>query len=141
MVLPGKMSSVCTKSRSERYTILISDDDPGVRRALQLLLRSRGYTVFGYTSGRALLEDPQAKNADFIILDYRMPDIDGLVILNRLRRQGWQGGAILISGFYDDTLARRAREAGFDQVIPKPIIGRAVLDAVRRHSLRPRGTA
>ena len=126
-----------TKPRLGRYTILISDDDPGVRRALQLLLRSRGYAVCAYTTGQALLDDPQAKAADFIILDYRMPDVDGLVILDRLRCLGWQGGAVLISGFYDEVLAVRAREAGFDQVIPKPIIGRAILDAVRRHASRP----
>lgn len=105
-----------------------------MRRGLQLLLRSRGYAVSGYTTGSALLADPRAREADCVILDYRMPDIDGFVLLDRLQQQGWRGGAILISGFYDDALEARARAAGFDQVIPKPVIGRAVLEAVRRYS-------
>lgn len=131
------MSSESSKCNAH-CTILVSDDDPGVRRALQLLLRSRGYAVFGYTSGSALLADPRAKDADCVILDHRMPDMDGLLILDRLRMQGWRGGAILISGFCDESLARRAREAGFDQLIAKPVIGRAILAAVRRYSAQPR---
>lgn len=129
------MLSVSPKPSVRRYTILVSDDDPGVRRGLQLLLRAGGYAVSGYTTGSALLADPRAREADCVILDYRMPDIDGLTLLDTLRRQGWRGGAILISGFYDEDLERRARAAGFDQVIAKPMIGRAVLEAVRRSTL------
>ena len=103
-----------------RYTILVSDDDPGVRRSVQLLLRSRGYKVYGYTTGRALLADPRANEADCVILDYRM------------------GHAIMISGFHDVVLAQRAAEAGFDHIIAKPLIGRALLDAVGQHSAQNR---
>ncbi|WP_319296216.1 response regulator [Sphingobium sp.] len=132
------MSSIGSTPHDRRYTILVSDDDPGVRRGLQLLLRSRGYTVSGYTSGSALLADPRAKNADCVILDYRMPDIDGFAILRHLRQSGWSGRAIMISGFHDLVLARRAAEAGFDHVISKPVIGRAILDAVGQHSAQSR---
>lgn len=131
------MLSVSSR-RERRYTILVSDDDPGVRRGLQLLLRSRGYTVCGYTTGSALLADPRAKDADCVILDYRMPDIDGFTILQNLRQNGWTGHAIMISGFHDAVLAKRAAEAGFDHVIAKPLIGRALLDAVGRYSAQSR---
>ena len=57
------MPSVRSTQHDGRYTILVSDDDPGVRRGLQLLLRSRGYAVWGYTTGHALLADPRAKEA------------------------------------------------------------------------------
>lgn len=121
-----------------RYTILVSDDDPGVRRSVQLLLRSRGYKVYGYTTGRALLADPRANEAHCVILDYRMPDIDGFAILRHLRQTGWSGHAIMISGFHDVVLAQRAAEAGFDHIIAKPLIGRALLDAVGQHSAQNR---
>ncbi|MBS88177.1 MULTISPECIES: response regulator [Sphingomonadales] len=119
---------------NRKYRVLLSDDDPAVRRALHLLLRSHGYQVCGYTTGRALLADPEALDAHCVILDYRMPDIDGFAMLEQLRAQGWNGTAIMISGFHDNCLVRRAHEAGFDHVIPKPLIGRAVLDAVGRHA-------
>ncbi|WP_252365047.1 response regulator [Sphingobium yanoikuyae] len=90
------MPSVRSTQHDGRYTILVSDDDPGVRRGLQLLLRSRGYAVWGYTTGHALLADPRAKEADCVILDYRMPDIDGFAMLRHLREIGWSGRAIMI---------------------------------------------
>jgi FixJ family two-component response regulator len=83
------MPSVRSTQHDGRYTILVSDDDPGVRRGLQLLLRSRGYAVWGYTTGHALLADPRAKEADCVILDYRMPDIDGFAMLRHLREIGY----------------------------------------------------
>src|SRR3546814_19413251 len=68
-----------------------------------------------------------------VILDYRMPDIDGCAMLRHLREIGWSGRAIMISGFHDTLLAWRAAEAGFDHVLAKPLIGRALLDALDRH--------
>lgn len=97
------------------------------------MLRSRGYHVSGYTSGQALVSDPDALSAHCVVLDYRMPDIDGFAILQQLRERGWTGSAIMISGFHDAVLARRAREAGFDHVLAKPLIGRALLEAIGRH--------
>nr|WP_253717898.1 response regulator [Sphingomonas sp. AP4-R1] len=97
------------------------------------MLRSRGYHVSGYTTGRALVSDPEALAANCVIVDYRMPDIDGFAILGQLREKGWTGSAIMISGFHDLALAQRAREAGFDHVLAKPLIGRALLDVIRRH--------
>ena len=113
--------------------VLVSDDEPAIRRSLHLLLRSRGYNVNGYTTGTALLSDPNALTADCAILDYKMPDIDGFAILKQLRDRGWQGGAILISGFHDRGLFSRAIEAGFADVLAKPLRGRDVLDAVACH--------
>ncbi|MDF0544142.1 response regulator [Sphingobium sp. H39-3-25] len=127
------MSSIDSTPLDRRYTILVSDDDPGVRRALQLLLRSRGYAVSGYTSGSALLADRCAKDADCVILDYHMPDIDGFAMLRYLRHTGWSGHAVMISGFHDGVLAQRAAEAGFDLVIAKPLIGRVLLQAIERY--------
>lgn len=114
------------------YTILVSDDDAAIRRSLQLVLNARGYQARGYTSGSALIADPRALSADCIVVDYRMPDIDGLTLLCRLRGKGWRGRAILISAYHDRWLERRAREQGFDEVIPKPFIRGAILDAIAR---------
>lgn len=128
------MSPTIGDAAEQRFTILLSDDDHAVRRSIQLMLRSRGYRVRSYTSGSALLADPQSLDADCLIVDYRMPDIDGLALLKGLRSQGWQGSAIMISAYHDPQLEERAREAGFDSVIAKPIIFRAVLEAVARYS-------
>ena len=101
--------------------ILLSDDDASVRRSLHLLLRARGFGVLAYASGTALLLDPQMQSGDCLVVDYLMPDIDGISILRQLRSAGWCGPAILITAHYADTLAESAREAGFAAVLEKPL--------------------
>lgn len=111
-------------------TVLISDDDLTVRRSLQLMLCAYGYDVQSYTSGRALLADPCATAADYLVIDYRMPDVDGVTVLQSLRARGWRGRAILVSAYCDSALEAKARAAGFDDVIAKPFIARAVREAI-----------
>jgi FixJ family two-component response regulator len=107
--------------QSGRPRILLSEDDPAVRRSIQLLLVSRGYDVRAYTSASALLSDPLALAAKGLIADYRMPDVDGITMLKRLRAAGWNGAALLITGFPARELVRRAASEGFHAVLEKPL--------------------
>jgi FixJ family two-component response regulator len=115
-----------------RARLLLVEDDPGVRRSLQLLLRGRGFEVRAYASGLALLADPTALGAVCLVADYRMPEIDGLLILRRLRELGWQGQALLITAFPSARLVDQAMAAGFSRVIEKPLVEAALVDAVQR---------
>ena len=124
------MSVHIGQSYRHPFTILVSDDDPGVRRSTQLMLRAQGFRVRAYTSGSALLADPRSLHADCLVVDFRMPDIDGLSLLERLRAKGWCGCAIMISAYHDDALEREARRVGFEHVISKPLIARALLEAI-----------
>lgn len=115
-----------------RARLLLVEDDPGVRRSLQLLLRGRGFEVRAYASGLALLADPTALGAVCLVADYRMPEIDGLLILRRLRELGWQGQALLITAFPSARLVDQALAAGYSRVIEKPLVEAALVDAVQR---------
>jgi FixJ family two-component response regulator len=115
-----------------RVRLLLVEDEPSVRRSLQLLLRGRGFDVRAYASGLDLLADPTILTAGGLITDYRMPDIDGFQILGRLRDQGWTGSALLITGFPSAGLAERVKQAGFDKIIEKPLVDAALFDAVER---------
>jgi FixJ family two-component response regulator len=108
------------------------EDDPAVRRSLQLLLRGRGFDVRAYASGLDLLADPTSLLARGLIADFRMPDADGLMVLQTLRARGWTGSALLITGFPIRGLTERAVAVGFDRVIQKPLIDGAFADAVER---------
>lgn len=107
--------------QAERPRILLSEDDPAVRRSIQLLLVSRGYDVRAYTSASALLSDPLVHSAIGLVADYRMPDVDGITMLRRLRASGWQGAALLITGFNADNLVQCAAKEGFHAVLEKPL--------------------
>ena len=112
--------------------IILSEDDVGVRRSLHLLLRSKGYEVLSYTSATALLLDPGAHQCDCLVVDYRMPDIDGISMLTALRAAGWTKPAILITGHYSQELADRAMAAGFSNVLEKPFGEHMLLASISR---------
>lgn len=116
----------------ERATILLVEDDPGVRRSLQLLLQARGYLVRAFASGIDLLADPASVKAACLVADYRLDGLDGLAVQRQLRARGWRGGAILITAFNDKDLAEQARAEGFSDVIDKPLLERALSGAVAR---------
>lgn len=126
------MGILVQKVASTAARILVSEDDPSVRRSLQLLLRSRGFDVRAYTSGNALLLDPQARSGDCLVVDYCMPDIDGIAMLKRLRSTGWSGPAILITAHYADSLAASGREAGFAAVLEKPLGDNILLQTIEQ---------
>lgn len=115
-----------------RARILLVEDDPGVRRSLQLLLHGRGFEVRAYASGLALLADATALEAVCLVADYRMPEIDGLLILRRLRELGWRGQALLITAFPSAGLIDQALAAGYSRVIEKPLVEAALVEAVGR---------
>lgn len=69
-----------------------------------------------------------------LVADDRMADVDGLAILQALRAKGWCGKAIMVSANCDQSLDLRARKAGFDEVIAKPLVARAIIDAIARYA-------
>ena len=119
-----------TPSTKRRPVMLLVEDEPAVRRSLQLVLQGSGFTVRSYGSGATLLADPDAGGADGLVADYRLPDGDGLSVLRGLRAVGFRGQAILITAFGSSDLVVRAREAGFDRVLEKPLGDRVLRDAI-----------
>ena len=116
----------------KRQKILIAEDDPGVRRSLQLLLQGRGYDVRSYASGAALLADRTARDAACVVADYAMPDIDGMALLREMRAEGWPGAAVLITAYHSRNLEERAAIEGFASVIEKPLPESLLVETVGR---------
>ena len=117
---------------ADRTRLLLVEDDAGVRRSLQLLLRARGFDVRAYAEGTALLADPLADSAGCFVADYSMADLDGLEVLSRLRSRGWSGPAVLITAFPTEELKERALASGFDEVLEKPFREHALADTMVR---------
>ena len=95
-----------------RPAVLLVEDDPAVRRSLQLLLRSRGFEVRAHGSSRAVLADRAAMDAALLIADFRLSDGDGIQMLDSLRHKGWAGPAVLVTGFASDDLGPGRRRRG-----------------------------
>jgi two-component system response regulator FixJ len=119
----------------------IVDDDDAVRDSLALLLRAHGMAVRSYGSGAALLEAlPLAQGC--LILDLKMPDIDGLDLLAQLRARACHLPALVVSAHADVRVAVRAMKAGAVNVIEKPCAETAIVQAAREAlALAPAETA
>src|SRR6266436_63943 len=90
-------------------TILIVDDEPGVRTALSGVLHDEGYAVEAVSSGEACLDRLTRGPVDLIVLDVWLPGMDGLATLQRLRERQVDAQVVLISGHGNIESALRAR--------------------------------
>jgi FixJ family two-component response regulator len=126
------MQDAIIKSAGGLPRVVILEDDDGVRRSLQLLLQGRGFAVKAYGSSRSLLADPELDGTACLVADYRLPEMDGITVLERLRARGWWAPAILVTAFGSQDLMTRANKAGFSEVIEKPFKDHALILALER---------
>src|SRR4051812_38509422 len=118
-------------------TILVVDDEPGVRSSLSGVLRDEGYTVEAVSSGEACLERVTRGAVDLIVLDVWLPGMDGLATLARLRERQVDVQVVLISGHGNIESAVRAIKLGAFDFVEKPLsLDKTVL--VVRNALRQR---
>jgi FixJ family two-component response regulator len=110
--------------------VIVIDDDPMVRRALDSLLRSIGLTTAVYESASAFLETPDLGGAACIITDVRMPGIGGLDFQKELAARGSTTPLILITGHGDVPMSVRAMKAGAVDFLTKPFRDQDLIDAV-----------
>lgn len=112
------------------HTLLIVDDEPQIRRLLRVTLESGGYDVSEADSGQVGLQNLAVKPPDGVILDLGLPDLDGVVVLKRLRE--WSRVPVLILSVRDHEDEKiAALDAGADDYLTKPFSGRELLARVR----------
>src|ERR1700704_5372611 len=102
-------------------TILIVDDEPGVRTALAGVLSDEGYEVEAVASDEACLERVTRGPVDLIVLDVWLPGMDGLATLARLRERQVDAQIVLISGHGNIESAVRAIKLGAFDFVEKPL--------------------
>ncbi len=114
-------------------SIVVVDDDEGVLDSLVSLLSIEGHRVTGFSSASAFLREAVDLSPDCVITDIRMPRIDGLSLIERLRELGL--GAvplIVVSGHADVPIAVTAMQLGAMTVLEKPFPPARLLEAVAK---------
>lgn len=96
----------------KRTTVLVVDDDAGVRDFLKTILERADYVVVPADTGKAALQLTENHRPDVVVLDLRMPDIDGSEVLKELRRRWPSIPVLVLTGFPDGELMNRALECG-----------------------------
>ncbi|HEY2051445.1 MAG TPA: response regulator [Caulobacteraceae bacterium] len=108
--------------------VIVVDDDPAVLSSIKWLLEMEGYSVRAYANAESLLGEAQLPECGCLLLDYRLPSMDGLELLRRLRLRGVTMPAVLITTRLPTT-ARAAAAAGVP-LLEKPFTANAVAQAV-----------
>jgi two-component system, LuxR family, response regulator FixJ len=113
-------------------TVHVIDDDDAARDSLAFLLRTAEVEVRTYASAAEFLRAVPALKGGCVITDVRMPEIDGLELLRRLRALAFPLPVIVMTGHGDIPLAVEAMKAGATDFFEKPFSDDAILAAVRR---------
>ncbi|CAN5796184.1 sigma-54 dependent transcriptional regulator [soil metagenome] len=112
--------------------VLVIDDDSGLRRALTLILEDGGYKVETASDGESGLLQAKSGNPDMILTDVRMPGIDGLAMLDRLRSGGSSTPVIVMTAYGSMDLAVEAVRRGASDYLTKPFGANDVLLTLRK---------
>ena len=114
--------------------LLVVDDEPAVRFSLREILEDAGHDVREAADGLAALAALEAAQADLVISDLRMPGLDGLGLLERVRARWPESLFVLVTALGDERTAVRALKLGAYDYLPKPFDNeeiRATVDRVR----------
>lgn len=111
--------------------LLLVDDDPAVRASLQFSLELEGFMVEAFDSGETLVSQAKLANPDCLVLDYRLPGIDGLSLLSLLRERGETCPAVIITSNPTRSVRQRTTDAGA-VLIEKPLLSDSLTVAIRR---------
>lgn len=120
-------------------SVLIVDDEPRITAALMTRLEDKGYTVYHAINGLAGVEAAALYEPDAIIMDVRLPDIDGYEACARIKRlpRLREVPVIFLSANIQDEAVKRAQQAGGARFISKPYEADEILTAIR-DELAPR---
>jgi two-component system response regulator FixJ len=118
-------------------TVYVVDDDAAVRRSLERLLESAGIRVISYETSFAFLEAAPGLAPGCVLLDLKMPEMDGLELQALLRKRNVSLPAIVMTGQGDVQSAVRAMKAGAIDFIEKPYNDDVLLDAIEAALTKP----
>jgi two-component system response regulator FixJ len=118
------------RMNSQSDIVLVVDDDLAVRESLKFALELEGLVVHACGSGMELLRHPDLSRARCLVLDYRMPVIDGFEVIEHLSALQVALPVILITSAATDALRERASKAGVRYVVEKPLSDSALLENI-----------
>jgi two-component system, LuxR family, response regulator FixJ len=117
---------------ADKKLIHIIDDEDPVRRSVGYMLKTSGYAVEAWSSGATFLKNLPSAEDGCILLDIRMPDIDGLDVQRILAERGVTMPIIIMTGHGDVSIAVQAMKAGAVDFLEKPFEKAVLMDAIER---------
>ena len=116
----------------DKYVVHIVDDEEPVRKSLAFLLTMTGFTVRVHESATSFLRAAPSVGNACLVTDLRMPDMNGVDLLEKLKEVGVAIPAVVITGHGDVPMAVAAMKAGAVDFIEKPFEDEVLVDAIKR---------
>jgi FixJ family two-component response regulator len=110
--------------------VFVVDDDLAVRDSLKFALQIEGFAVFVCSGGAELLAHSALRAARCLILDDKLPKMDGFAVLARMAAMNVLIPVILMTAHVTDSLSRRAAAAGVRRILEKPLLDGALIETL-----------
>ena len=117
---------------TQEKTVFVVDDEPEIRESLVMLLETAGYKAKAYESAVAFLASNAPESVGCLIVDVRMPDMDGLQLQQELLARRSPLPVVIMTGHGDIPIAVQAMKAGAVDFLEKPFDDDVLLEGVRR---------
>ena len=140
-VLLAQISSLLLKSRkanakpaldAPNTKIYVIDDDPMVRETMRRLFQAEGWIVVTHASAEDFLAQPRPVGVACLLVDHRLPGMDGVAMLSQLKAEQTKIPAVMLTGHGDAAMAVAAMKAGASDLVEKPVSAADLLASVRQ---------
>src|SRR6266700_2110756 len=125
------MLGLLAMASSTKPMIYVVDDDVGVLGSLRFLLETDGFQVRTFRNAAALLDATRPTGVDCLVIDYKMPDMNGIDLVGQLRRNDIAANVVPTTGYPDEKISDRAAAAGVEHVLLKPLLGDSLVKHIR----------
>ena len=117
---------------TENSTVFVVDDDPGARESLRWMLEQADYHVKAFPSSREFLDSYRPEETGCLVLDVRMPEMDGLALQKDLRERKIRLPIIFMTAYGDVPTCARAFRGGAIDFLEKPVNDKVLLEHIER---------
>jgi DNA-binding NtrC family response regulator len=122
-------------------TIVVVDDEPGIVRMCVQVLQSKGHTVHGFTRAEEALDHLTAQTADLVVVDYKMPELNGLEFVQRAWAVRPGVRVVMITAHGTREVIAKANESGVETIVLKPFTPAELAEGVARAAEKPGANA
>lgn len=119
-------------SKTTKLSVVLVDDDAGVRTSLKFVMKEAGLPLASFTSAKDFLDNFNPEGVGCILLDVRMPGMSGMELQETLQERGLAIPIIILTGHADVPLAVKAVKAGAFDVLEKPFKEEILLERVEK---------
>lgn len=128
----GARPAVATAAATRAPSVLVVDDENTVCNSCKKILTQGGYNVDVALTGKEALNKVKGKGFDLLITDWKMPEIDGLEVTKRIKKENPNLAVIMITGYPSVESSINALRSGVSDYVPKPFTPDELNDAVIR---------